>query len=1061
MKSKVGTENQDRPDMLKGMSVLERNGFFAGHYGKPLPRVEQLDLLKMIHGEDEYFFTGPRQNWVKPVSVGELLKGNEDFNQYFNWTGTDGALPLQYESFMTANAFNPAFGRRMQAYVTGLHALVIEHDDMHLDKQVEMWGLSDMPFTLKTFSGGKSVHVLVRFDEDLSLEEWDDLTVKTLAVFPGADPPILTDYSFLSRTPMAYRKDKGREQTVLDVGGIVPIGNYREWLDRKLVAVDPAELEKKFAARRKTRKVGDARKARRAAGKKATQEELTPPSNEAGAKERTTELSIPAGETANETPRTAVVPAAYNLVEKWWKEHEGQMRPRTYRLQAVMLHALRHRYSPATVLAAVRALPVASEWQQDYPNRSLEQLLADVVDFYDLEAEAVGIVKDSVAMGIREERRILAKIRKSDAFDYFNCDEKIATAFIRTELARHSGKCPLGRMPVERVHASTGPVSPEVEQMRKRFEECGCDGVFPIKGKIHEVSLKLMEDVLDSGINTILALRPGSLKSTAALVTIAARAKPDNRWWLVCGTVKDVRHKAEILRSMGCSAKPWHAYHPGFCENPDVPNGRRALRNVTKDFCTECAGRMECPAYERATAANKWDPEDTDVLVTTHKHWVQALVSGTIPDSVKHVVVDEAPALNESFELSKTDFEMLEKIFAKGVGQAPFVSLASEIDMGLANGDCARIKGHIPDTTFRRMLGFLHGKYSPLEEMSEDQADLVFSFLSFFRGECLRFGVKQYGRGPDKTGDRGPLVTRFIRGEVDIDCRQHTVVLDGSAFMSDVAWKGFRIVQCPDLLRTYPNMTVDVIQAHPSARKLGDDDFFSEYRDRVLGSVGSHPKDEALIVLVNKHLELKPGIRDNVTQILGEIRQHHPNVVEMGYGDHIGSNEGVMATGCIFCVALFAPYSHYILRAALAEQREIPAEHIWRKDDIFGLPKLSKYRFKNDAIQAAYVRSVTRDLMQGIFRGKIRDDNRSPYRVFLVVQGLSILRWLEKVFPGAAFEYPDKGICFAAEDGASRAVLVDEPRTTETGERQGYKEVKRVIDELEFVPTHHGRETCF
>jgi hypothetical protein len=1061
MKKKVRNANEDREDMLEGMSELETNAFLSRHYGKPLPRVEQVDLLRMIHGEGEYFFTGPRQNWVKPVCVGELLKGNEEFNQYFGSTGTDGAVPLQYDAFMTMNTFNPSFGRRMQAHVTGLHALVIEHDDMDLDKQVGMWGASDMPFTLKTFSGGKSVHVLVRFDEDLSLEEWDDLTVKTVGVFPGADPQILTDYSFLSRTPMAYREDKGRKQTVLDVGVIVPVGKYREWLDRKLVAVDPAKLEELVAARRKTRKVGAAKNARRGARIKATLKELPLPRNEAEGTGKTIEPSIPAGESANETPRTAVVPGAYNLVEKWWTEHEEEARPRTYRLQAVMLHALRHRYSPATVLAAVRALPVAAKWQQDYPNRSLEQLLADVVEFHGLEAEAVGIVKDSVAMGIREERRILAKIRKSDAFDYFNCDESTATAFIRTELARHSGKCPLGRMPVERVHASTGPVSPEVEQMRKRFEECGCDGVFPIKGQIHEVSLRLMEDVLDSGINTILALRPGSLKSTAALITIAARANPDNRWWLVCGTVKDVRRKAEILRSMGCNARAWHAYHPDFCGNPGVPKGRRALRSVTKDFCTECDDRMECPAYHRSTAANRWDPEDTDILVTTHKHWVQALVSGMIPDSVRHVVVDEAPALNESLELSKTDFGVLEKLFAKGVGQAPFASLASEIDARLANGDCAKIEGHIPDPTFRRILGFLHGKYSPLEDMPEKQADLVFSFLSFFRGECLRFGMKQYDRGPDRTGDRGPLVTRFIKGEVNLDCEQHTVVLDGSAFMSETAWKGFRIVQCPDLLRTYPNMTVDIIQRHPSARKLADDDSFGEYRERALGFVDSHPKDEELIVLVNKHLESKPAIRSNVTQILDEIRQRHPAVVEMGYGDHIGSNDGVKATGFVFCVALFAPYSHYVLRAALAEQKAIPGKHIWRKDDIFGLPKLSKYRFKNDAIQAAYVRSVTRDLMQGIFRGKIRDDANSPYRVLLVVQGLSIVRWLEKEFPGATIEYPDKGLCFAAEDGASRAVLVDEVRTAETGNRQGYKEVDRVIDELGFVPSHHGRDTCF
>jgi hypothetical protein len=382
--------------------------------------------------------------------------------------------------------------------------------------------------------------------------------------------------------------------------------------------------------------------------------------------------------------------------------------------------------------------------------------------------------------------------------------------------------------------------------------------------------------------------------------------------------------------------------------------------------------------------------------------------------------------------------------------------LSMEMETKLGTGDCARIGWHLPEDLFRRILGFLHGRYSPMDGLPEEHADLVCSFLAFFRGECQRFGVRQYSHKPDTEGGRGPLVTRFIRGEVDIQCRQHTVILDGSAFMSEVAWKGFRIVRCPELVRNYPNMTVDVIQKHPSARKLGEDEFFASYRERVLRFVEDHPEGEPLIVLVNKHLERKPKIKGNVEKILGEIRDRHPEVVEMGYGDHVGSNEGVMATGCVFCVGLFAPYSHYVLRAALAEGEPIPADQIWVKGGVFSDSKLSKYRFSNDAVHAAYVRSVTRDFMQGIFRGRIRDDSSLPYRVLLVVQGLSILSWLEKEFPGAKFDYPDRELCHAVSDGAPRAALAEHASSSGDGngdvsERQGYSRVDRVADALQFI----------
>ena len=119
----------------------------------------------------------------------------------------------------------------------------------------------------------------------------------------------------------------------------------------------------------------------------------------------------------------------------------------------------------------------------------------------------------------------------------------------------------------------------------------------------------------------------------------------------------------------------------------------------------------------------------------------------------------------------------------------------------------------------------------------------------------------------------------------------------------------------------------------------------------------------------------------------------------------------------------------------------------------FSNPRIGKYRYSDDAIQSAYVRSVSRDLVQAIYRGCIRHDSNARYRVLVQVQGLAIIKWLERQFPEADFHYADRKLVEGYEDRRAKARLAEQAGESKTvTARQLHNDVDRVMDELGLVP---------
>jgi hypothetical protein len=1057
----LGSDPEANPlDHREHLSNEELRDLIVQTYGKPPVDCRQEDVLRLCHGDGEFFYIGAT-TWVPRIAtLGELVEGKRQAEaqlaEIFDDGGNHSIKPMRREQFMTFSAFNPALGRRCNAAVEEIRSFVVEFDNVPLERQLRMWSESDMPFTLKTYSGGKSVHVLVRFDRDLTVDEWDEITIRTIAAFPGVDPSLLTMYCGWCRTPMAYRRDQthdGVEQTVLEVGRIVLVEEYNDWLDRRLQDTDPQKIRDLRKKRRKTRGRKPHRSNRTAPAEIDQPKEK--PATDSGDQQVHSDgpSSEPCGNVAaKETVLPDCNPQILRLLDSWW-ERSGSETGRAYKIQGAVLFALNRGHDPDDIFAALLNWDVCRQWQADHPDRSIEERFDDVVGFFGLKLHAESIVRDCLHEGITSENSILKILRQDGAMDYFADDDQ-ARSFIRRQRSRHWGHHPVARVPIRNVHPDGNPVSPELDAMRQRFELV--EGGYPTRTPNGDIVFGVMERILDDGSNVLTDFPCGSMKSTSALLVAAARANPESRWWLVYETVADVREKTRMLEELGCNVRAWHSFHPDFCTNPDVPKRKNAYRIAPKKYCRSCEDRFGCPAYHRQTADSKWDPGDCDILVATHVHWKQALLHDAIPDSVAHVVVDESPALSETFELGPGDIDILRDILGRGNLQVfgGIQGFDREALQKLATGDCAQIDFHISDELRRRVLGFLHAENSPFGDRSEREVNLVYDFLSFFRGEALRFGMQQYTRPPSReTGDRGPLVTSFLRTEVDIACKQHTVVLDGSATVSETQWKGFELVRCPELAGTYPNMTVEIEEAHPSQTILGNEGFLDGYGQKILDFVDSQPPGEKLILFTNKGLDGKPKIRSNIESLVERAKALHPDVIHLQYGDHIGSNEGVAATATVFAMALFAPYSHYVLRAAAADGKPIPAKRIWRNGEAFGIPRIGKFRFADDSIHAAYVRSVSRDIVQGIYRGCIRHDSHARYHVLLQVQGIAIIKWIEKQFPEADFRYRSRWIARAFEQGLAKARIADQLEdSSEVTRRQLHKDIDKVADEMHFVP---------
>lgn len=129
---------------------------------------------------------------------------------------------------------NPLRLGRADSNVTVFRNILLEFDQGSIEEQTKLVLESGLPFTTMTFSGNKSIHVIISLETPCpDRQAYNALVARLYKKFPTCDPTCKNP-SRLSRTPGATR-DTGRLQGLLAINGRVSADALETFLG-------PAEL---------------------------------------------------------------------------------------------------------------------------------------------------------------------------------------------------------------------------------------------------------------------------------------------------------------------------------------------------------------------------------------------------------------------------------------------------------------------------------------------------------------------------------------------------------------------------------------------------------------------------------------------------------------------------------------------------------------------------------------------------------------------------------------------------------------------------------------------------
>lgn len=167
---------------------------------KPAKTLAQTKKLKGNRGEGV--------NWRDIVfKPGQLVGFKKEVKGY------PTPLPSEQTEFFVLNPLKD-LSRALDTNVSAFQNILIEFDKVRgLVAQEKLFErVLGIPFTCKTFSGGKSLHYIISLAEPVTLEEWRDMVAFLLFVCKKADAQCKNP-ARLTRTPNAVRG--GIQQTLI------------------------------------------------------------------------------------------------------------------------------------------------------------------------------------------------------------------------------------------------------------------------------------------------------------------------------------------------------------------------------------------------------------------------------------------------------------------------------------------------------------------------------------------------------------------------------------------------------------------------------------------------------------------------------------------------------------------------------------------------------------------------------------------------------------------------------------------------------------------------------
>jgi hypothetical protein len=150
--------------------------------------------------------------------------------------------PIWFSTNAEMFCINPLKDWRKTQNVTSINSMLFEMDEDENDEviptkqQIRMWLESGIPFTTMTYSGNKSVHVIVRFDEPIEDKMWQrqwwkaiyEVLVHTFKMPIDKNTKALPQ---LSRMPCSVRQDTGKQQKLILTRARVTQREMKEWIE--------------------------------------------------------------------------------------------------------------------------------------------------------------------------------------------------------------------------------------------------------------------------------------------------------------------------------------------------------------------------------------------------------------------------------------------------------------------------------------------------------------------------------------------------------------------------------------------------------------------------------------------------------------------------------------------------------------------------------------------------------------------------------------------------------------------------------------------------------------
>lgn len=153
------------------------------------------------------------------------------FGNLYSVNNRDVSLILDERMNYELVCINPLKDKRSDKNVVYYRNFLIEFDEGDLNSQWTLIENSGLPYSSITFSGNKSLHVIISLDIPVtSREEYDNIAWRLLKMFPTADSQCKNP-SRSTRIPNALRKPSNTLQKLLKLKGRVNIKDLNDWLD--------------------------------------------------------------------------------------------------------------------------------------------------------------------------------------------------------------------------------------------------------------------------------------------------------------------------------------------------------------------------------------------------------------------------------------------------------------------------------------------------------------------------------------------------------------------------------------------------------------------------------------------------------------------------------------------------------------------------------------------------------------------------------------------------------------------------------------------------------------